>query len=1618
LNAVAEAAGQLGIAKGDIVGFTKTMADLGETTDLTSEQAATSIAQFQNIFGEAGKNVENFGSTLVALGNAGASTESQILDMGLRIAGAGDQIGLTQGQVLAIASSLASVGIEAEAGGSAISKVMIDMALAVEKGGDRLDQFAQVAGVSSKEFEASFKQDAAEALTTFISGLGEMETRGGSALGVLDAMGISEVRMRDALLRSAGAGDLLTQSLQLQANAWSENTALTNEAAKRYETFESQLKFAKARINDIAITFGTALMPALLDLLKVAEPLMSMLANTAKAFVDLPGPVRTVIAVMGGLVIAAGPVIFVAGQMITAWATVSGVAAPALVTAFNAVRAAAMRLAAVNPLAWIAGGLLLVNELIVEYGELQEEQTVLNVEMSKSIGVIADLRNEYGKLTEAQLESAYAAVQALQAQRESAFRERMQLEDQIKALEERNARAKAGFSLGVVRTHGGDGQITSEREYRVGMDVPEAGGGNLQRNKAYQDLKQQAKELATEEKNLANIVEFANDKLEAHRQKLKEGEKVTKTATSAVNILTDEQKKLGDEFDNTTKSISQNIELNKKIIAAINGGATEREIDDLKTLHEIHVQYLSDVEELGEKAANAIRDLRLEEERTKKALEKANLALEVRNKHLDYFDNLDKSFTGDVELDASVVNDIERAAELTKAVRNEEELRLEAIAEAQRLLDKQAISQETYRRILQENSTWIEADKTAWEKQLETIDRISVEVASWAGAFANLFDGFDKGVANALRGIGQMAEAWQAARAAQTTGEAIGAGMAGGQGVFQAGQGLGLWQGNRGTGSFGGQMSGDYADIGSQVGAVIGTFIMPGIGTIIGGIIGGLVGGAIKMGADEGLAKLEEVGGEISVQVRKAEGGLGDPISKLGQGVKEAVEGILGAFGATLNELDNVWIKIRDDVITVTVGQMKARFDEMGDAVSFAVAEILKQADITGLSDVMRTVLENTEADSTEALTAELQFGQWYERLGLASIVGSIRDALIKFRADMHHAAKLGLSEEPIAEDYFRNMANMRDALLGIQRDPEEQLNREIDAWNRELDLMDAQEAAREADLLIQSAELKAKLAIFEANRHLTENELLLRMSMLDAEYQIFNTQASLYESLLASLEGVEAALAIIRGIREGIAGMGISEEEREEALRRLRAQRGGSGQRTDQVADFIDDRTFELSLRGVSDYRRQVAELTRQYDDLLEQAGRDEAQRTRLIALREQELELMRQEEVTRLVDSFREFMNLGNPFDQIRRTAQDLIDSIKDSPLGDARQANMINRVLGEMDRQVRQLSNQMTANLLGNLIGDLERFGAQESEMSQARIYMAMLEHQLKLENYRRELAIIKLQGTMAPEVIKAMEDMINFISGIDPTQFIGNVAANDNRPLRGQALQDAIQDDKDMVANGGKPTSNDRGRARDLLSKYLDQLEDPLTQSLNQINDDFALIIKELGNTPEIIKAKNDAIQQAVDQFLEPLRKAQLDLATGDLSVLDAQGRFGLLEDEFDKMRQAFAAGDLSVLKDAPGLLQDLLKVGVVINPIGSEAYKELFDAVNLFYQQVQDQITQQTGTIAPQPIMTVSGMDRLSDIAESQLAKLQVIGETNAAMLANLRSINEKIANDSGLRNVA
>lgn len=260
---VAESAGQLGIATENITDFTEVMINLGESTNLSSEQAASSLAKFSNITNMSADNYENLGSAIVALGNNFATTEADIVEMATRMASAGTLAGMSESDILGLSAAMSSVGIEAEAGGSAMSKLMTDIQVAVETGNSSLEDFASVAGVSCEQFADMFEHRAVDALYSFIDGLNDVERNGETATVILENMGISEVRLSNAVKSLANNSSGLAGAVSLAGEAWEENTALAIEANTRYGTLESRLTMTQNAANNLKIAIGDTLTPTI-----------------------------------------------------------------------------------------------------------------------------------------------------------------------------------------------------------------------------------------------------------------------------------------------------------------------------------------------------------------------------------------------------------------------------------------------------------------------------------------------------------------------------------------------------------------------------------------------------------------------------------------------------------------------------------------------------------------------------------------------------------------------------------------------------------------------------------------------------------------------------------------------------------------------------------------------------------------------------------------------------------------------------------------------------------------------------------------------------------------------------------------------------------------------------------------------------------------------------------------------------------------------------------------------------------------------------------------------------------------------------------------------------------
>lgn len=1478
LNAIAEAAGQLGIARGDIVQFTKTMADLANTTNLTSDEAATMAAQFQNIFGAAGKEVDRFGSTLVALGNAGASTEKDIISMGLRIAGAGVQIGLSQGEVLAVASALSSLGIEAEAGGSAISKVMIDMASSVNAGSKeaikQLENYAAVSGMTAKAFQDAFSENSAQALNSFIVGLGKLKDAGGNVLGTLEQMGITEVRMRDALLRASGAGNLLTDSLNLQSKAWQENSALTAEAEKRYQTFESQLKIFWNQLKDVAITFGTALLPVLRDTLTAMKPVMELAAEGAKHFASLSSATKASVLAIGGIATAMGPVLFVTGQLLQSWGIILQ-QAPRV--------AAAIRLAFAPTLvvAGIVTMLLYINDLITKWGEAEAAATRYQLRAAEASGkaiqayqgLVNSLNNSPGGLISPQMfDTAVAAGEQLK----SVIQETQKEIDEL--------RSKAGATS----NQWAPDPRTVEDLQKAEDSMKQLMGVYTQLMPTLASARVATQELAGEQNNQIGILQNLSDEqqkaidqvnksIEGYRISAEQAERLREAASKSISAHRDLS--IAIEAENVVRDlqqqlIEQGLSLSPKQIAALNS-------------------YI-------ERTAVATRETEAML-RAQEALARASVPVSVLDNSADQ---------GLKEL----VKDLEKSQELTESIASEEDRRAKAIAEATRLYNSGLITAATYQRILIENADKfnVELSKSQvyWQRIQEQVNRLAdditynisdalVEVAFegseafddlWDSARASLKSTLKEMIADWLnKWIRAMAEWLVRWAATQATAKSISVASSGG--IYGGGGGSDIW----GSAVAGKGASSSGMSAGSLAGWALAAY---GLYVVYKGFI---------EDHRTKFAKVSIVDGQV--------GTMSSHGSKYMEGVQNAAHSILTGledflvqFNLDMERLGS--IEISSSANGWYVGFINGTgqtFETMEEAIQYAQVMMLKFGEFSdSVSRMVQAAIKGTKAMTPEELISDINFARELENQNKPDIAQMMQDDLDRAIAQWRRAKELFLSYFSVDLPAFAEGVNsiltklqsglqsQYNQLKGIEEDPKQ-------AWERQRIAFNQQRALVLLQLKLWRAEIDQRILNYKVNQQwlgglggVTRNTIKFTAAMVQA--------GEAMDPVLQQLLDIQAQ--IDKALNETPPEIGEGEYPGKKG--------GGRGKGSkDAVRDFIDNKEFELSLHGLSDYTKAIKELDRVYEEQLKQAGKDKALREELLALKERELAILQQEQIQSTVEKFREFLGLTNQFDRVRETAADLIKEINESPFGSERKARMIERVLDNVENQIARMAQQSAVSLFGQMLTDLEKFGATDAQQLEMRKAMAVLEHNLKLQHYRTEIAILKAQEKLSLETIALLEGGLAFLEGIDPTKFLGTGDPSST------PSGDLYNKKRDEMAKAQEEYVKKMKAAIDLLEKYKSSGMDPLTRALKQINDDFTQIREALGNTPEVLNAFNNAIRDAFEQALSGIRDFYNGLRNGEQSNLTTAQRYMAAMSNYNRILAEVQSGDYSELADLAG-----------------------------------------------------------------------------------------------------
>lgn len=394
LLGIAQAAGQLGVkGEKDLLKFTETVAKLGVATDLTGEQAATSLTRILNVTGESISTIDNFGSVIVQLGNNFAATESEIVAMATEVSRSTAVFGVTAAEAAGLSAALKSVGVQAQLGGSATGRAFRAIDEAVRGGGAALKNLEALTGQTGAQLQKTFKEDATSVFQAFINGLGNIQRSGGSTTKALEAFGLKGDEILKVLPVLAKNSELVGDALKTASDETKNATALNAEAAKAFATLNSEGQLLSNAFTNLKTNIGEQLAPQIADLLKGLRGVVETVSSVDK---EVVGSIATFLkwgAIISGAVASITAFLLGAIKVSAVIASLSSVFLPATVAA------SAFWVAVTGPIGIAVAGIAAVTAgAIGLYNVLKKDEEPKTItELNKELEKTKKIRDELAK---------------------------------------------------------------------------------------------------------------------------------------------------------------------------------------------------------------------------------------------------------------------------------------------------------------------------------------------------------------------------------------------------------------------------------------------------------------------------------------------------------------------------------------------------------------------------------------------------------------------------------------------------------------------------------------------------------------------------------------------------------------------------------------------------------------------------------------------------------------------------------------------------------------------------------------------------------------------------------------------------------------------------------------------------------------------------------------------------------------------------------------------------------------------------------------------------------------------------------------------------------------------
>lgn len=278
LNGLAAAAGRLGITseaaiKDFVDGSDKIRVALGD--DL-GENAVDQIGKLAQMFGE--DKTRGLRGAMLATGSAvnelaqnSSASAAYMVDFTAQLSGVAIQAGITQSEMLGLASALDQNQQEAATSATVFSQLITKMF-------QEPARFAKIAGLEVKEFSRIMKEDANTGLIKFLE---SMRSKGGfdAMAPLFQEMKLDGTRAVGVLSSVASHLDQVRQAQALAFQAYEDGTSVINEFNVQNNTEQAQLDKAKKKFHELSVELGERLLPLMRYVVTTSTLLVKAIYN-------------------------------------------------------------------------------------------------------------------------------------------------------------------------------------------------------------------------------------------------------------------------------------------------------------------------------------------------------------------------------------------------------------------------------------------------------------------------------------------------------------------------------------------------------------------------------------------------------------------------------------------------------------------------------------------------------------------------------------------------------------------------------------------------------------------------------------------------------------------------------------------------------------------------------------------------------------------------------------------------------------------------------------------------------------------------------------------------------------------------------------------------------------------------------------------------------------------------------------------------------------------------------------------------------------------------------------------------------------------------------------------